>query len=204
MFFLTILFLGTFVIYSTVAVQEDVKPGTWKFLKSISDKRIVTAKSRYNCSGLLNEMQDLGINVTDCTTSRGNLWYRIDDLMTWEQSLEACRRIQGSDLASIHNVDDFNLLRYLFLMPDQDHTANWIGLNDIVKEGQWMWTDGTHSEYQRWLMPMKEPNGGNEENCVMYQAQVAGGGCCWADGFLDFRCSHELPAICKLKNNKTF
>lgn len=122
--------------------------------------------------------------------------------MTWEQAWQACRRIFGSDLASVHNVDDFNMLRFLFWMPDQDKTANWVGLNDILEEEHWTWTDNTSVDYRRWLAPMKEPNGGIEENCVMYQSQVAGGGCCWADGLLDFRCSHELPAICKLRNPK--
>lgn len=85
-------------------------------------------------------------------------------------------------------------------MPENDRTANWVGLNDIVDEGKYKWTDGTPSDYMKWILATKEPNGERDENCVMYQQQVAGGGCCMTDGLVDFKCSYELPAICKIVN----
>ena len=57
----------------------------------------------------------------------------------------------------------------------------WIGLNDNVEEGTFVWSDGTKVTYEDWMNENgdPEPNGGKRENCVV----IHDGG--WADTACD-------------------
>jgi len=86
-------------------------------------------------------------------------------------------------LASIRNRAEADEVRRI------THTKSpvWIGANDLLKEGRWMWTDGTMLAWTNWHR--KEPNNyGGREDC----------GALW-NGFKwnDWFCSSKAYFICE-------
>ena len=65
----------------------------------------------------------------------------------------------------------------------------WIGLNDLGREGTYIWNDGTAVSYTDWNS--REPSANEGEDCVRL---VSGG---WSD----LICSNEFRCICELYLN---
>jgi len=79
--------------------------------------------------------------------------------MNWPDAQRTCKR-HGMHLASIRNRAEADYVRKLV------HTKSpvWIGANDLLKEGKFMWTDGTLLNWTNWHK--NEPNNyGNREDC---------------------------------------
>ncbi|KAM7411148.1 hypothetical protein PAMA_021230 [Pampus argenteus] len=79
----------------------------------------------------------------------------------------------GGNLASIHSAEEHKLLRELINKVSGSYSRTWIGCHDGVKEGMWMWTDGSEFNYQVW--GKEEPNnhyGG--EHCGETNWEVSG------------------------------
>jgi hypothetical protein len=95
---------------------------------------------------------------------------------------------QGGHLASIHSADE-QVEAWSGALPVADDQW-WIGLNDLVAEGSYVWTDGTPFDYEGWAGG--EPNdAGDNEECVHLAS--------WAGGFWnDIPCEVELRYICRL------
>jgi len=77
-----------------------------------------------------------------------------------------------------------------------DRTGWWIGLNDIAKEGTFVWADGSALGYSVWVQG--QPNnggfGGNDQDCVeIISNLVSGYG--WNDG----ECGNQLHFVCELQ-----
>ncbi|KAL4617320.1 macrophage mannose receptor 1-like [Arapaima gigas] len=111
-----------------------------------------------------------------------------DDTKTWSDAQADCER-KGSNLMSILDIHERTWL--------QTQLANniyWIGLNDIVSEDQWEWSDG--SAYYPYLSYWKsgQPDSwGDNEDCV----QVLGAN----DGqWNDASCTIRHRYICKRPN----
>ncbi|KAK7140341.1 hypothetical protein R3I94_012833 [Phoxinus phoxinus] len=50
------------------------------------------------------------------------------------------------------------------LLPSSS-TISWIGADDAVQDGEWLWSDGTVFDYTNWCF--EEPNNsGGPENCL--------------------------------------
>lgn len=56
----------------------------------------------------------------------------------------------------------------------------WIGLNDLVVEGRYVWTDGSATDYQNWAP--HQPDNLNDSDCVFLLPDGT-----WDDG----RCAHH-------------
>ncbi|XP_042609980.1 galactose-specific lectin nattectin-like, partial [Cyprinus carpio] len=67
---------------------------------------------------------------------------------------------EHANLASVHNELENNFL--IGLLPSTT-TRCWLGVQDAVEEGQWLWSDGTPYDYSNWCS--NEPNNLNVENC---------------------------------------
>ena len=67
----------------------------------------------------------------------------------------------------------------------------WIGLNDVTKEGKFLWTDGSHVTYTNWASSQPD-NRKDYENCV----EIAVHGGSWTDT----SCGRQLPFICEKEN----
>lgn len=71
----------------------------------------------------------------------------------------------------------------------------WIGLNDRFKEGQFVWSDGTHfnsSVYSNWNDG--EPNNAGDEDCVELRSS----------GWNDEQCSAIRFYICERPTGELF
>ena len=67
----------------------------------------------------------------------------------------------------------------------------WIGLNDVTKEGKFLWADGSHVTYTNWASSQPD-NRKDYENCV----EIAVHGGSWKDT----SCGRQLPFICEKEN----
>ena len=68
----------------------------------------------------------------------------------------------------------------------------WIGLNDLTKEGKFLWADGSHVTYTNWASSQPD-NRKDYENCV----EIAVHGGSWKDT----SCGRQLPFICEKENS---
>lgn len=64
--------------------------------------------------------------------------------MTWEDAQKHCEDNESGNLVSVHN--DWNRW-YLMAVAGHEH---WVGLNDLVTEGVFSWTDGSANDYDFW------------------------------------------------------
>ncbi|XP_030279516.1 galactose-specific lectin nattectin-like [Sparus aurata] len=72
----------------------------------------------------------------------------------------------GGNLASIHNINDYNWIRGLVKKAFGSDARAWIGLSDAIEDGKWLWTDGSRFVFSRW--GRGEPNNhlGQREDCT--------------------------------------
>uniref|UniRef100_A0A8C1C6P6 C-type lectin domain-containing protein n=1 Tax=Cyprinus carpio carpio TaxID=630221 RepID=A0A8C1C6P6_CYPCA len=91
---------------------------------------------------------------------------------------------QHANLASVHNEQENNFL--MGLLPSTT-TRCWLGVQDAVEEGQWLWSDGTPYDYSNWCS--NEPNNLNVENCgeINWSSDR-----CWNDA----SCSTSMGYVC--------
>ena len=84
--------------------------------------------------------------------------------LSWENARAVCLGFEG-DLVSIKDIKETEFIKYLISVSKLSFA--WIGLNDRLMEGQFVWSDGTpfnSSVYSNWAD--SEPNGAVHENCV--------------------------------------
>ncbi|XP_077100094.1 galactose-specific lectin nattectin-like [Siphateles boraxobius] len=103
---------------------------------------------------------------------------------TWITAEKNCQRL-GANLASVGNKPENDFL--LSLLPSSS-TRTWIGANDAVQDGHWLWSDGSVFSYTNWCTG--EPNNyQGPENCLEINFTSD---CCWNDQ----ACSTSLSYIC--------
>ncbi|XP_067449488.1 galactose-specific lectin nattectin-like isoform X1 [Thunnus thynnus] len=82
----------------------------------------------------------------------------------WADAERFCTSI-GGNLASIHSAEVYSFLRDVILTSTGSHKTTWVGGHDAVKEGVWLWSDGSKFEFKGWAKG--EPNNaGGGENCM--------------------------------------
>ncbi|XP_060943427.1 lactose-binding lectin l-2-like [Limanda limanda] len=106
--------------------------------------------------------------------------------MTWANAELYCLS-QGANLVSIHSLDEQNFVKVLIKSFDIVAGRTWIGLNDLHKEGKWMWSDGSALDFTFWS-PGQPDNRGNED-CVQTNYNAA-------KKWNDKDCSGPIPSVC--------
>ena len=94
----------------------------------------------------------------------------------------------GGDLASIHSEAE-NAEAYAVAVGSH----SWIGLQDMDKEGSFVWSDGSELNYTAWFTG--EPNeyaSNSNQDCTAFLT-VGGGGGKW----YDLSCTENLPFLCR-------
>lgn len=86
--------------------------------------------------------------------------------MTWSAAKTHCASL-GSLLASIHSREENDFVRTLI------PSYAWLGANDIVLDGTWVWEDGVEwGGFISWYSG--EPNGGDNEQCLQMRDDLTG------------------------------
>ncbi|KAL0970578.1 hypothetical protein UPYG_G00243980 [Umbra pygmaea] len=99
--------------------------------------------------------------------------------------------ILGGNLASVHGLHQYNFLLNVIEKSAKRDQRTWIGANDAVREGIWMWSDGSRFKYHNWSRGQPSKSN-NRENCMEmnYGADR---------GKNDSPCWIELPFLCARK-----
>ncbi|XP_066537301.1 C-type lectin domain family 4 member F-like [Hoplias malabaricus] len=71
---------------------------------------------------------------------RGKCYYFSTDKKTWTDSRDACVA-EGGHLVIVSSTEEQEFLKKSAPIPDKNYY--WVGLTDVVKEGDWRWLDGT-------------------------------------------------------------
>uniref|UniRef100_A0A4W6EUB7 C-type lectin domain-containing protein n=1 Tax=Lates calcarifer TaxID=8187 RepID=A0A4W6EUB7_LATCA len=103
----------------------------------------------------------------------------------WVDAEHACIKV-GGNLASIHSPEENVFLAQLIERVTGHRLHTWIGGHDAVREGTWLWSDGTEFDYVRWSLG--EPNNYGIEHCI----EMNWGGNYWNDQ----KCHHGKPFVC--------
>ena len=92
--------------------------------------------------------------------------------ISWSDAEDYCNNNYGTNLVSIHNGDENEMIFSLLSTPANTLIFAWIGLNDQVTDGTFEWSDGTSfnsNNYQEWNLGTGEGESNNpSENCVSY------------------------------------
>ncbi|KAM9788976.1 LOW QUALITY PROTEIN: galactose-specific lectin nattectin-like [Neosynchiropus ocellatus] len=105
--------------------------------------------------------------------------------LPWADAQVACVS-EGANLATVNSNEEHTFVRDMIRAATGANTRTFIGGNDIFKEGQWMWADGSSFEFPGWLAG--EPNDhGAGEDCLELNFQDAGN---------DIACSSPKPYVC--------
>nr|XP_058954345.1 low affinity immunoglobulin epsilon Fc receptor-like [Pocillopora verrucosa] len=102
------------------------------------------------------------IGITRVTT----LLYFESSRVAWQDARQACQRIRGGDLVSIHSAAENDCIEHHISGPC------WIGLNDLRTEGNFQWSNGSSSVYKSYSN--NEPNDFHgQEDCVEIRSWLA-------------------------------
>ncbi|WP_165734441.1 C-type lectin domain-containing protein [Polaribacter sp. 20A6] len=106
---------------------------------------------------------------------------------TWIEAERNCIAL-SAHLASVNKEKENSFL--LGLLPSPT-TLCWIGVQDAVEEGEWLWSDGTNYDYNNWCTG--EPNNLNVENCgeINWTSDE-----CWNDS----TCTNPKGYICATRS----
>uniref|UniRef100_A0A8C1HE91 C-type lectin domain-containing protein n=1 Tax=Cyprinus carpio carpio TaxID=630221 RepID=A0A8C1HE91_CYPCA len=127
---------------------------------------------------------DIGRLCQDGWTNFGVRCYKFFSQSTsWITAERNCIE-EHANLASVHNELENNFL--IGLLPSTT-TRCWLGVQDAVEEGQWLWSDGTPYDYSNWCS--NEPNNLNVENCGEINWSFDR---CWNDA----SCSTSMGYVC--------
>ncbi|KAL2080386.1 hypothetical protein ACEWY4_024179 [Coilia grayii] len=122
---------------------------------------------------------------------------------TWASSKEECVRMK-SHLAIINNkAEQIFLMKELSRIMTEEEDKFWIGLNDIDKEGEWLWVDNTplsgptfwsYNEPDNWKVTEENPYPDGED-CVRIGEK--GFDSAKPKGWVDTSCHRMMKFICE-------
>ncbi|XP_037646459.1 galactose-specific lectin nattectin-like [Sebastes umbrosus] len=108
----------------------------------------------------------------------------------WHEAERDCLSMDGN-LASVHSVKEHDFLRDYVYRVSYSYRYIWLGGHDAVKEGFWMWADGSKFNYTRWATGV--PNNLKKEDCL----EMNYAGTYWNDrkctAIRSYVCSKDLP-----------
>ncbi|KAK2863321.1 hypothetical protein Q5P01_002854 [Channa striata] len=120
----------------------------------------------------------------------GRDFYYVNSPMTWAQAERYCQSI-GANLASVHNLHEYQWLQKLIFVATHYYKQAWIGGSDAQQKGTWLWSDGSRFTYSYWCRG--EPsNFRGQQHCLQINY---GGFKCWDD----VECYSRLSSICVKK-----
>uniref|UniRef100_A0A096MH78 C-type lectin domain-containing protein n=1 Tax=Poecilia formosa TaxID=48698 RepID=A0A096MH78_POEFO len=109
--------------------------------------------------------------------------------VTWATAQKNCVSLQAN-LASVHNIDEFDEIQRLLMAATNEYKAIWIGGSDAEEVGTWLWSDGSPFHFSHWC-PGEPNNGGSrgDQHCLEMNDR---GSTCWDDQ----QCYEVRPFVC--------
>ncbi|XP_053704513.1 galactose-specific lectin nattectin-like [Synchiropus splendidus] len=89
--------------------------------------------------------------------------YRAEKKQWADSELECVK--DGGNLLSLHSQKEYEFIRNAIKTITGSDTRVWTGGYDIVKEAEWMWTDGSKWDFTAWG-PGEPTNGQKVEHCM--------------------------------------
>ncbi|XP_072326967.1 echinoidin-like [Scyliorhinus torazame] len=111
--------------------------------------------------------------------------------LNWSNAERYCQHLaQPSHLASIHSMRQSYVIHRVPSELNGNNAHFWIGLNDIEKEREFEWSDGSPVQYTKWHQ--SEPSNNGDEDCVevVHWSRI---------GWNDANCSNKINFICSRK-----
>uniref|UniRef100_A0A673H957 C-type lectin domain-containing protein n=1 Tax=Sinocyclocheilus rhinocerous TaxID=307959 RepID=A0A673H957_9TELE len=115
--------------------------------------------------------------------------FETETVKNWQDAENYCVAQNG------HLVNHFNPYRKF---PSVQASSSWVGLNDIDREGTFVWSDGTQADFQPWETNQPD-NWQNNEDCVHIRGtehQDTG-------KLNDLPCSSTYPFICQKASGRS-
>ncbi|XP_032394478.1 galactose-specific lectin nattectin [Etheostoma spectabile] len=105
---------------------------------------------------------------------------------SWLDAETACIAA-GGNLASIRSAAEHAFLKEFINKVSGTHKTTWIGGSDAVKEGTWLWSDGSRFKYKSWNVG--QPDNWFGENCLLMN---------WPQGntWNDWGCNNLASFVC--------
>ncbi|XP_020384086.1 tetranectin-like protein [Rhincodon typus] len=82
--------------------------------------------------------------------------------------------LHGGTLSTPHNYHENNELHDYARRTLGDEHNIWIGVTDIVTEGDWVDVSGQATNYTNWETTRRQPDGGTRANCVAMSGTAIG------------------------------
>uniref|UniRef100_UPI0037E93347 galactose-specific lectin nattectin-like n=1 Tax=Semicossyphus pulcher TaxID=241346 RepID=UPI0037E93347 len=82
----------------------------------------------------------------------------------WTDAEVSCVSV-GGNLASVHNKVQYDGIRSLIKKATGKDARTWIGGSDSMKEGVWLWSDGSKFAFKFWG-PHEPNNAQKKEHCL--------------------------------------
>lgn len=105
---------------------------------------------------------------------------------------EDCNSLGGVLSAPMSSTENDQLRDYIRLSLGQDEQM-WLGINDMITEGQWTDQTGSSVSYKNWdtsNFRSPQPDGGMSQNCAVLSAASNG-------KWFDENCREEKASVCQ-------
>ncbi|KAI9531080.1 hypothetical protein NQZ68_000574 [Dissostichus eleginoides] len=109
----------------------------------------------------------------------------------WAIAEKSCTAL-GGNLASIQTHVEYLFIRQLVKTATGKNKLSWVGGNDAVKDGVWLWSDGSNFKFGGWAKG--EPNGQGKENCMEINFRES-------DYINDSGCSGKKSFVCSANSS---
>ncbi|KAF7654958.1 hypothetical protein LDENG_00062890, partial [Lucifuga dentata] len=87
----------------------------------------------------------------------------VKDELTWDEAEINCWEMDGT-LASVHSIEEHNIIQNLILSHSDTKNSSWIGGSHYKTEGNWMWSDGTQFNFSYWCS--RETDNERDQYCI--------------------------------------
>ncbi|XP_022108306.1 macrophage mannose receptor 1-like [Acanthaster planci] len=165
-------------------IADSVSPGLW------DDVSCSSTKLPYFCECYLDRLllpstpnPNLSCPPGYVEGFPGSCYRLIVKSQTYEESLIECQNDKAS-LASVADGYEQGVLQYFLSSSDNAGTTMWIGMDDMDKNGEYTWTDGSPVRYVNWL----SANSPQPRMCVAAQKSAK---------WLESDCNETRPAMCR-------
>ncbi|XP_039678903.1 galactose-specific lectin nattectin-like isoform X2 [Perca fluviatilis] len=124
------------------------------------------------------------------TRYSGRCFLYVPTAMTWSNAERNCQSL-GGNLASVHNVQEYQEIQRLIVKTTFESKETWIGGSDAQQDSIWLWSDGSHFIHVNWCRGLPD-NYQGRQHCL--QMNYGEGKCCD-----DVECFTLRPFVCSKK-----